>query len=332
MQRHPRATVVISSHVVSGFCLALTLFVACSAASVFAQPGPDVCASAVYSYNASDHRSVEAIIQCYGKDAPRVLARLNTESRTRRTTSGEQPNAVNDSDPVVAYLVNGRLVSDTQLTDLARTAMNRGVALSSVPIKKSQLFAAYSASVKTAQDQNAAISAFNASTAAAGGAQNEANRQAEAQSGGLCAYRNNSVAAAVGLVQLAQNAAVYTRSQLGILSLLAPIVFSKCENVSPPAKPVATLGSPTVEVGKTVKLSVTESGYTGTFTVTPSAEGIVQVAADAPTKAHDTDTDQPVTPSNSFTITGIGVGTVTLTVSDNRGQSTIVALTVTTAT
>jgi streptogramin lyase len=68
--------------------------------------------------------------------------------------------------------------------------------------------------------------------------------------------------------------------------------------------------------GQTQSFSVSESNYTGLFTVTGCSPQIATVS--------------PTTPATSFTVTAVAAGTCTLTVSDTQFNSSQIAVTVTT--
>jgi hypothetical protein len=93
---------------------------------------------------------------------------------------------------------------------------------------------------------------------------------------------------------------------------------------SPVPAPIGATGT-TVSLtaaGNTAQFQVTESGYSGPFTVangSPSCTGIATVSPSAGTG-----------PSTTFTITAVAAGTCTIVVSDNHGGSVSVQVVVTT--
>jgi hypothetical protein len=283
------------------------------------KPAAADCYQAAYSFSPADETALRTIIACSrsAAEAASVIGRLTkaalATNQARRVTELPPP----ENKPV-AYFVNGTIIGRTAW-DARAAAFGATSAPAAVPLTAEAIGPAVASVLQQGQQANAGIAALNASSAASTAAANEAVRQANQLNGGHCAYRTNSISAATGLVQLAANAAVYTRSQLGILSLIAPIIFSRCEQVIPPAKPVATLSAATLDKASSspVTLTVSETGYSGTFTVTASATGVVVVT--------------PLAGSTfSISVDGSFTGSVplTLTVSDDHGQSSVIALNV----
>jgi hypothetical protein len=293
---------------------------ACRAQPAQSTPKPAAadCYQAAYSFSPADETALRTIIACAKSpaEAAAVIGRLTkaalATSQARRAMVIQQT----DNKPV-AYLVNGTLVAPAAWQ---ANATGFGTSPAAVPLTADQIAPAMTYLLKQGQQANAGIAAFNASSAASTAASNEAVRQAGQLNGGHCAFRTNSISAATGLVSLASNAAVYTRAQLGILSLIAPIIFSRCENVTPPAKPAPALSASTLDKTAPVTLTVSEIGYTGTFTVTASAPSVIVVAPVAGSK--------PVQFTLSVVSSFTGSIPLTLTVTDELGQSSIIALNV----
>ncbi|HEX3463728.1 MAG TPA: hypothetical protein VHS78_06740 [Candidatus Elarobacter sp.] len=289
------------------------------------------CMMAAKSFSVTDEKAIATVIACVGvQQAPHVLRMLAAQSpnagdqaRSKFVAKGAI-DATTPSDAPIGYLVNGRVVPPDDQRARRAFAFG-GTSLSDasvIPLTARNFAGVMNADKVAAERNNAALAAFNASSASQTAASNEAARQSSELNRGFCAYRTNSISAATGLVSLASNAATFTRSQLGILSLLAPIVFSKCENVSPPSKPVVSASANAVDTKTPATLTVTESNYTGAFTATASAQDAVDIAL--------VPNANPV----QFTVSvhsgfqGQGVP-VTITISDDHGQSTIVAVSVT---
>lgn len=281
------------------------------------------CLDAAYGFSPTNDKAIKTIFACAksADEAAAIIARLSKSAMARSSAlQGSVPPSSGSNEPV-AYFVNGVLITKSDFAAKARNLMGTPDAAGVVGLSADQLVPFARMMVKQGEQNNAAISAFNISAAAASAGANEAARQAKALNGGFCAYRVNSISAATGLVSLASNAAVYTRSQLGILSLIAPIIFSRCENVTPPSKPTLSLSAGSIDKANPATLTATETGYTGSFTVTASAQGVIDY------------TPVPNSSPAQFTIAVhpgyIGTIPITLTVSDDHGQSSIIALNVT---
>jgi|SRR5580700_8780541 hypothetical protein len=75
--------------------------------------------------------------------------------------------------------------------------------------------------------------------------------------------------------------------------------------------------------------TVSEPGYTGTFSATSSNTEVVTIAAGDSTSARRRD---DTSTSTTFTVTPVGGGNATITVSDDQGHSTAIPVSVTGAT
>jgi hypothetical protein len=88
--------------------------------------------------------------------------------------------------------------------------------------------------------------------------------------------------------------------------------------------------------GSAQSFTVSEPGYTGTFTATVADSAVATVAvasaSSTATRHRDAGAAQSVTGSGSFTVTPVGGGSTTITVSDQNGQSVTVGISVTSAT
>lgn len=132
-----------------------------------------------------------------------------------------------------------------------------------------------------------------------------------------CPFQAPSQAAANGGVALAASSAIYTRSWLGILALLVPIIFAQCQQNNVTVNlPVITPSTQQVIIGGTPgSIQVSENAYSGAFAVKPSNEFVT------------------VTPTTSgqttmWAITGTTAGAVVITATDAFGHSTTANVTV----
>lgn len=131
-----------------------------------------------------------------------------------------------------------------------------------------------------------------------------------------CTYRAAWQAAANGGIGLAASSPIWTRTQVGIFSLLLPIFFAPCDKGAPPQNiPLAVLTPSTIQVKGTATLSVTERNYTGPFIVS-TQDPYVSLS---PTGSS----------TGPWTITGQAAGTATLVVTDENGRTTTVVIPVT---
>jgi hypothetical protein len=289
------------------------------------KPSTAECMIAAGKFSMSDEKTIAAVIACVGtKNAPRVLRLLATARGDQAPAGAARVVSLNSpqvqSNQVLGYLVNGRVVRPNDAAALSATGLNASAA-AAIPLTIDTIGPIINANRVLAERQNATLDAFNTSMAGQTAGTNEAARLSSQLTAGHCAYKNNTLSATTGLVSLASTAAIYTRSQLGILSLLAPILFSKCDNVTPPSKPVVKASASSVDSKKPITLTVTESNYTGTFTVTASANDIVDISL-----VPDANPPQfAIKVHEGFVGQGVPV---TLSVADDHGQSTVLAISV----
>lgn len=263
---------------------------------------------------------VKRVIACDPEHAGENIALLS--ARARRGQPGNDVvlgvrNKVQNPSQPLAYYTNGRFVSADEMKSFT---LNAG-APNGIPVDANTLNF-ITAETKKQEVQSAA---FNASASADTAGQNESVRQAELKR--KCDYKATSVGAVSSLVSLASNSPIYTRSQLGILSAIIPVLFSHCDTTIPPAKPVLTLSGDSVAPGGTVKLTASETGYSGSFTASSSDPNTAKVV-DPTTKVVGDGKNGTVVGSTSFDVTAgaNASGTVTLTVTDDRGTKSTISL------
>ncbi len=305
--------------------------VCCATTPVRAQPAQPTmadCMTDAARFDPSNAKLVARIMACDPKHAAENIARLSARARANATTVQSESGAARISEtknqiPIpaqpLAYYINGAFMSPDRMKSFA---FDGSKATNAVAVPDAATLNFIVADAKKQQLQSAA---FNASASADTAGQNEAVRQAELKR--KCDYKTTSLGALSSLASLSSNSPIYTRTQLGILSAIIPVLFSHCDTTTPPAKPVLSLSGDSVEQGGTIKLTALEKGYTGSFTASSSDPNTAKIQ-DPTSQTVADGTNGTVAGSATFTVKAddTASGTVTLTITDDRGTKSTISL------
>jgi hypothetical protein len=129
-----------------------------------------------------------------------------------------------------------------------------------------------------------------------------------------------------------------------IITIAALVVVTSCTPAyvvpsspvgsAPPSVPIIGTSSGTITslslpgAGASAAVTVSESGYTGSFTATSSNTAIVTLAAATAASVRRATAGGTAMSSTGFTLTGAGSGSANVTVADQNGRSTQLAVTV----